>query len=68
MYQQYVYGVANCCPLVVYELYILCCYIIEYNNIFQYKNMFEYKNVFYRGMVSVNQQSMHLHSVTISKI
>ena len=64
MYQQYVYGVASCCPLVVYELYILYCYI------FDYKDIFEYKNICYRGMgwAWVNQHSMHLHSVTLSKM
>ena len=57
MYQQYVYGVASCCPLVVYELYILCY-------------VFDYKNIFYRGMGWgwVNQHSMHLNSVTLSKM
>ena len=62
MYQQYVYGVASCCPLAVYELYILCWYILEY------KNISEYKNRFYRGMMLVNQHSMYLHSVTLSKM
>ena len=52
IHQQYVYGVASYCPSVVYELYILCCYILEY------KNIFEYKSIFY----------MHLHSVTLSKM
>ena len=33
MYQQYVYGLASCCSLVVYELYILC-YKFENKNIF----------------------------------
>ena len=63
MYQQYVYGVASRCPLVVYELYILCY-------IFDYKNIFEYRNIFYRGMrwAWVNQHSMHLHIVTLSKM
>ena len=38
--------------------------------IFDYKNIFEYKNMFYRGMgwAWVNLHSMHLHSVTLSKM
>ena len=37
--------------------------------IFDYKNIFEYKDIFYGGMgwAWVNQHSMHLHSVTLSK-
>ena len=54
MYQQYIYGVANCFPLVVYELHNLCCYI------FEYKNIFEYKIIFYRRMGWVNQHPMEI--------
>ena len=42
----------------------MCIYI------FDYKNIFEYKNIFYRGMrwAWVNQHSVHLHIVTLSKM
>ena len=44
------------------DIYCICIY--------DYKNIFEYKNVFYRGMrwAWVNQHSMNLHIVTLSKM
>ena len=74
----------QCCFLMVYvpAIYLWFCkslsfgciwvinFVLIYTCIYEHKNIFEYKNIFYRGMgwAWVNQHSMHLHIVTLSKM